>query len=537
MPQTALHETQFVLTLLLLFVSIFAVIARRLETPYPIVLVFAGVLLAILPGIPRIALDPDVVFLLVLPPLVYAAAKLTSLRDFAQHLVSIAMLAIGGVAFTVFGVALASAGLLPGFDWRLGFVLGAVVATTDAIAATSIAKRIGLPKRVVDLLEGEGLVNDATGLLALEFAIAMVVEGRHPSVGSGLLRFAYLSGGAIVAGLMLGRAAAWFGRKIDNGPIQSAFSLLTPYAAWLAAEGIHASGVLAVVTAGLYLGRKNSEIFSPSIRIQGRAIWDSITFILNGFVFILIGLQLPSILAGVSDWSSLRLIVYGILFSAFLIVLRLVWTFPGAWLSHLIQTLVFRRVESRPDQREVFVIGWTGMRGVISLAAAISLPETLSTGVPFPQRDLIIFLAFCSILVTLVLQGLTLPALIRRLGLVGSGGEESEDQHGRRVVIGAGLERLQALRQADRTGFDEVYDDLARHYDHRLASLETNEANAGSPADLYERHLNVSRALVEAEHGAALRLRNEGRISDELLHEIEHELDLNAQRLLAASRK
>ncbi len=407
MEATGIHGAELILLLLLLFVAVFAALARRLETPYPIVLVIAGVLLGFVPGIPRIVLEPELIFLVVLPPLLYAAAWVTSWRDFSHNLVSISMLAFGLVGFTVAGVAMAGPWLFAGFDWRVGFVLGAVVATTDAIAAAFIAKRIGLPKRIVDLLEGESLLNDATGLLALEFAVAMVVHGQNPTVSSGLLRLLYLTFAGIGSGLLLARIVEWFEHRIDDGPIEIAVSILVPYAAYLTAEAMHASGVLAVVAAGLYLGRKSSEFFSPNVRLQAQAVWNSLTFILNGLVFVLIGLQLPYVLEGVNELSIGRLIFYGALFSLFLIVLRLVWTFPGAYVSHVIRTRLLHQNESRPGVRQIFVVGWTGMRGVIALAAAMSLPQTIADGSPFPHRDLIVFLTFCVILVTLVFQGLS----------------------------------------------------------------------------------------------------------------------------------
>lgn len=417
MEASGIHGAQLILLLLLLFVAAFAALARRLQTPYPIVLVIAGLLLGFVPGIPKITLDPNLIFLVVLPPLLYAAAWVTSWRDFSHNLVSISMLAFGLVGVTVLCVAMAGPWLFPGFDWRIGFVLGATVATTDAIAATSIAKRVGLPKRIVDLLEGESLLNDATGLLALEFAVAMVVDGQSPTLGSGTLRLLYLTLAGLASGLILAYIVEWFEHRIDDGPIEIAISLLVPYAAYLGAEAIHASGVLAVVAAGLYLGHKSSVFLSPGVRFQAQAVWDSLTFILNGFVFVLIGLQLPSVLAGVSELHTGRLLLYAALFSTFLISLRLFWTFPGAYVSHLIRTRALRQNQQRPDPRQTFVIGWTGMRGVIALASAMSLPKVLADGSFFPHRDLIVFLTFSVIVVTLVFQGLTLPPLIRILGL------------------------------------------------------------------------------------------------------------------------
>ena len=332
MQSGGIHAVEIVFLVLLLFVVVFAALARKLQTPYPIVLVVAGLLLSFVPGIPKIALDPDVIFLAVLPPLLYSAAWLTSWREFKYNLVSILLLAFGLVGFTALGVAETTRWVFRGFDWRLGFVLGAVVATTDAIAATSIAKRLGLPQRIVDVLEGESLVNDATGLLALEFAIAMVVNGQTPTVTSGALRLIYLIAVGLTIGLVVGLFVHWFERRIDDGPIEIVVSVLTPYAVYLAAESVHASGVLAVVACGLYLSRQSSQFFSASVRLQAWAVWDSLTFAVNGLVFVLIGLQLPYVLVGIRQYTLRQLLLYGVLFSTIVIVLRLLWMYPGAYL-------------------------------------------------------------------------------------------------------------------------------------------------------------------------------------------------------------
>jgi CPA1 family monovalent cation:H+ antiporter len=509
MPETGIHDAQLIVLLLLLFVAAFAALARKLKTPYPIILVIAGLLLGFVPGIPRISLEPDLIFLVVLPPLLYAAAWVTSWRDFSYNLVSIAMLAFGLVGFTVLSVAIAGPWLFSGFDWRIGLVLGAAVATTDAIAATSIAKRIGLPKRIVDLLEGESLLNDAAGLLALEFATLMVVNGQNPTVSSALLRFLYLTLAGIGSGLILALIVEWFENRIDDGPIEIAVSILVPYAAYLAAEAIHASGV--------------------------QAVWNSLTFILNGFVFVLIGLQLPSVLAGVRELSLGKIILYGAIFSAFLILLRLFWTFPGAYVSYLIRTRLLHQNEKWPGVRQVFVVGWTGMRGVIALAAAISLPKTVANGAPFPHRDLIVFLTFCVIVVTLVFQGLTLPPLIRKLGLVETAGPPCEEQEAHRLVLQAAQKRLDEIRQNDAAGPVDVYDHLAQQYEHRLASIGgRSKEEEISHAGHYLRYLDLSRTLLEVERQAALRLRDEGRITDETWRRMENEMDLSETRLTVA---
>lgn len=535
MSGLTLQAIQTIFLVLLISVIALAALARKLQTPYPIILVVGGLLLSFVPGMPKVPLDPELIFFVVLPPLLYSAAWNTSWKDFRYNLVSIALLAVGLVAFTVLGVAEIAPLFLPNFDWRIGFVLGALVATTDSIAATSIARRIGLPQRIVHILEGESLVNDATGLLALEFGTAMVVYGQNPTIVSGIFKLAYLSLAGIVVGLLLGRIIEWFEFRIDDASIEIAISIFVPYAAYLSGELIHASGVLSVVAAGLYLGRQSSRFFSPSVRLQVNAVWSALTFILNGLVFITIGLQLPYVLAEIRGMQRTQLLIYGALFSAFLILLRLLWTFPGAFVAYLIRARLLHEDEKWPGARHIFVVGWTGMRGVIALAAALSLPQMFANGSQFPQRNLIVFLTFSVILVTLVVQGLTLPPLIRGLGLAGASGTECEGDEARSLVLQAALKYLDESRD-NSPEFSEVYDELAQHYRHRLASLRCvpDDPDLHSPKE-YTRYVDVSRALVNVERDAALQLRREGRISNEVLREIERELDLSAIRLNTAS--
>jgi monovalent cation/hydrogen antiporter len=527
------HTVEIVFLVLLLFVVLFAALARKLQTPYPIVLVLAGLLLSFVPGIPRIALNPEVVFFAVLPPLLYSAAWLTSWRDFKSNLVSILLLAFGLVGFTALGVAETARWMFPGFDWRLGLVLGAVVATTDAIAATSIAKRLSLPQRIVDVLEGESLVNDATGLLALEVAIGIVVTGQTPTLASGALRLTYLIAVGIAIGLLVGLLVEWFEHQVDDAPIEIVISILTPYAVYLAAESVRASGVLAVVACGLYLSRQSSQFFSASVRLQTWAVWDSLTFVINGLTFMLIGFQLPYVLAGIHEYGMRQLILYGALFSTIVIVLRLLWLYPGAHLAYFIRTRLFGQDYPRPSARQIFIVGWTGMRGVVALAAALALPETLANGESFPHRNLIVFLTFSVILVTLVLQGLTLPPLIRALGLCGTGVDiKEEEDEARRVITSTALAHLESLRGNDAPGFAAVYDDISHRYARRLATLskESQESDAMSAAEL-DRYRKLLGELLRLERKTAVQLRNDGRINDEVLRKLEHELDLSETRL------
>ena len=521
------QAVELVFLLLLLFVVAFGALARKLQIAYPIVLVIAGALLGFVPGIPKITLNPDLIFFVILPPLLYAAAWVTSWREFSYNMVSILLLAFGLVTFTVIGVALGAPWLFAGFDWKLGLVLGAVIAPTDALAATTIAERVGIPKRITDLIEGESLVNDATGLLALEFGIALVLGNQTPTLAGGTLRLAYLIVAGVAVGLITGWIVDQIERRIDDGPIEIALSILVPYAAYLTADRLRASGVLAVVACGLYLSRRSSGFFSPGVRLQAWAVWGALDFILNGVVFVLIGLQLPYVLAGIHDYSRGTLFLYGALFSLLVIALRVVWVFPGSFVAYWIRTRLLHQKLTCPTVQRTLVLGWTGMRGVIALAAAIALPQTLEDGSPFPHRNLIVFLAFCVIFVTLVLQGLTLPWLVRLLGIADPKGPNREEEAARRAILEAALSFLEDARKKDADEFSDIYEDLAGHYRHRLNDVSgTHEAADGVSPEHHKTLARISRELLRLERQTAVRLRNEGRINDETLRELEHELDL-----------
>ncbi|MGD0957625.1 MAG: Na+/H+ antiporter [Candidatus Acidiferrales bacterium] len=526
-----IHSVELVVLLLLVLVVALASVAKRLQTPYPIILVIGGLLLSFFPHGPRIELNPDLVFLVILPPLLFSAAASTSWRDFRYNLVSISMLAFGLVGFTVFGVAAVSRWILPGFDWRMGLVLGAVVSTTDAIAATSIAKRLGLPKRITDVLEGESLVNDASGLLALEFTIALLVTGHTPSVFDGVWTLLYLVFGSIAIGLIVGKVIHMLALKIVDAPIENTIILIAPYFAYLAAEGARASGVLATVACGLYLGHKSSLFLSRGARLTGQAVWGTLTFVLNGFVFLLIGLQLPYILSGIRTHHFGELLVLGLLFSGVVILLRFIWVYPGAALSYFVRRRLFHQHETLPNPRALFVVGWAGMRGVVALAAAISLPKALASGDPFPERNVMIFLTFCVIFVTLVLQGLTLPPLIRRLGLAGASGANIEEEEARRAMVEAALAYLEHSREDDQPEFAPVYDELIRLYRRRMNVIENNEsAEAGYRPEDYQRWRDLSRQVGALQRATILHLRNQNKINDEVMRHLERELDLAEAR-------
>jgi monovalent cation/hydrogen antiporter len=535
MQETGIHSVELIVLVLLILVVTFAALAKRLQTPYPIILVIGGLILSLFPHGPHVELNPEMVFLVILPPLLFSAAAATPWRDFRYNLVSIVGLAFGLVGFTVVGVAAASRWILPGFDWRMGLVLGAVVATTDAIAATSIAHRLGLPKRITDILEGESLVNDATGLLALQITTALLVTGHTPSVFESAWELLYLVFGSIAIGLIVGKLIHILELKIVDAPIEITISLIAPYFAYLAAEEARASGVMATVACGLYLGHKSSLYLSRGARLTGQAVWETLTFVLNGFVFLLIGIQLPYILSGIRTHHLGGLLLLGLLFSGVVILLRLIWIYPGAALSFYIRRHLLHHREAIPNAREIFIIGWTGMRGVVALAAAISLPRLMENGERFPERNVMIFLTFCVIFVTLVLQGLTLPPLIRHLGLAGAGGHHTEEEDARREMVEAALAYLEHSRDDAEPDFVPVYDELIRTYRRRLNALESNhEAEPGARPQDYEQWRELSRQVGKIQRATVLLLRNQNKINDEVMRKLERELDLNEARYAAS---
>ena len=532
---------------LLLAVAALATLATRLGVPYPILLVLGGSALGFVPGLPPVELDPELVFLLFLPPLLYVSALFTSWRDFRANVRPITLLAVGLVLMTTFVVA-SVAHTVVGLPWGVAFVLGAIVSPTDAIAATSVAQRLGVPRRIVTILEGESLVNDATGIVAYRVAVAAVVTGAF-SVWEAGLQFVVGAAGGVAAGFAVGWLVVWARRHLSEDPsVQNTISLLTPFVAYLAAEelphslwgllhdlfgvpgDLYFSGVLAVVTTGLYLGRKGPYIISSGTRLQGYATWELITFLLNGLIFILIGLQLRSVVEGLNEYTAGQLVSYALLTSLTVILVRMVWVFPATYVPRWASRRIRERDPS-PSWRNVSIIAWTGMRGVISLAAALALPLQTASGVLFPDRDLIIFLTFCVILATLVVQGLSLPVLIRALGLEDDRIGDKEETHGRVSIAEAALERLDELVDEDwvREDTAERMRGLYSYRRNRFASRFE-----GDPEGVEERSAAYQHLMVELLGAQRLRLitmRDEGSIGDEVMHRIERDLDLEESRL------
>ena len=537
-----------VIFVLLAAVAALATLANRIKVPYPILLVIGGLVLGfvseLMPGPPPITLEPEVVFLLFLPPLLYVSAIFTSWRDFRANLRPISLLAVGLVLMTICAVA-AAAHWAIGLPWEAAFVLGAIVSPTDAIAATAVAERLGVPRRIITILEGESLINDATGIVAYRIAVAAVVTGAFSLWEAGL-QFVVGAFGGVAVGLAVGWFVIWARRHVSEEPnVQNTISLLTPFAAYLPAEELppylwhnllnlpgelHLSGVLSVVATGLYLGRRGPYVISPEARLQGYAFWELVTFLLNGLIFSLIGLQLPGIIERLSDFPVATLVRYSGVISLTVILVRFLWVFPATYVPRWVSRSLRERDPS-PPPRAVTVIGWTGMRGVISLAAALALPLTTNTGAPFPGRDLILFLTFSVILATLVVQGLSLPPLIRTLGLEDDGSQEREEIQGRIGVAEAALTRLDELTREDWVREDTA-DRVRGLYTYRRsrfsARFDGDEEGLEERSVAYQR---LTRELLRAQRKELIRLRNESEISDEVMHRIEHDLDLEETRL------
>jgi CPA1 family monovalent cation:H+ antiporter len=526
-----MHDLGLVLALMAA-VAALATLARRLGIPYPILLVVGGAALGLLPGLPSVHLEPEIVFLVFLPPLLTYAGAYTSLRDFRANLGPIGLLAGGLVLFTIAAVAVVARLLVEGMSWPVAFVLGAIVSPPDAIAATAIAQRLGLPRRIVTVLEGESLLNDATALVALRMATVAVVTGVF-SLSEAVLSFFVMA----IGGAVIGLAVAWLivelRSRIEDPPVEITIALLTPYLAYLPAEQLHFSGVLAAVAAGLYIGRHFSRMMSPATRLYGAPVWRMFIFVLEGLVFILIGLQLNGVLHGLADRPVGTMLLQGLGISLAMIVARIAWVFAISYLPGLGR----RAGQPPPSWREVLIVGWAGMRGVVSLAAALALPLTTAAGAPLPDRDLLIFLTYCAIVVTLVGQGLTLPPLIRRLEIGADEAAEQEEHLARVEATEAALARLDQLADEDgvptRAGWLRTYYEERRHL---LAAGHGPDQRghpggaeaAESPQAAYRR---IRTQVIAAERDAVERLRGEGKIADEVVHRIQRELDHEEQRL------
>ncbi len=517
--------TQEDLELLALLVALggLLALAPTLRLPLPILLVVGGVLLGFIPGLPHIALPPEIVLVALLPPLLYSGAFFTSLRDLRLNRRGISFLALGLVAITMTAVALVAHQWI-GLPWAVAFTLGAIVSPTDALASSEIFSRLGAPPRLVSLIEGESLVNDGTALVLYKAAIGAAVGGTFSLVDtSGRIVLNVLGGIAI--GLAVGWIVRQVRKRVDDTPTEVAIAVLSGYLAYLPAVAAGVSGVLAAVTIGIYMGWHTPELTTERTRLSGDAFWEIVVFLVNALLFVLVGLQLRGIVDALSNISSLRLAGYAALVCATVIVMRIVWVPVFAYLPRW----AFRFIRERdpyPPWQWAAVVSWTGIRGAVTLVAALALPTH------FPQRELIIFLAFTVIVTTLVLQGLTLPALIRVLRMSDDGRADREDAKARIKAVTAALARLEELVEDGAVREDtaeRIRAALGFRRDRFTARLD--EDDDGAIEERSQAYQRVMRQLLEAEQAALVKLRNDGVIDDNVMQRVQRDLDLEAARL------
>ncbi|MDQ2966888.1 MAG: Na+/H+ antiporter [Actinomycetota bacterium] len=523
-------HAQLVLLALLVAVAALLAVAPALRIPYPILLVLGGLALGFVPGVPTLQLPPELVLIAILPPLLYSSAFFTSLRELRANVRPIGLLAIGLVITTMVSVAVVAHTFVDDMSWTAAFVLGAVVSPTDPIAATAIMRRLGVPRRVVSIVEGESLVNDGTALVLYRVAVMAAVAGTF-SIWDASWRLIWSVVGGVVIGLVVGFLVAAVRRRLDNPPVEVTIALITGYLAFIPADAMEASGVLAVVTAGIYLGWHTPELTSFETRLQGAAVWGIFTFILNALLFVLVGLQLPRILDALTGFSASQLMWWGLIVTGTVVATRLLFVPVFTYLPRRLLG-AFGPDDPPPPPARAFVVSWGGMRGAVSLAAALAVPLTTAAGSAFPQRDLIVFLTFCVILGTLVGQGLTLPLVIRALGVEADNLDVKEHAKARIKAADAALARLQELEGEDWVREDTV-ERLRGIYGFRrnrfLSRFDEDDDGA-----IEERSLNyqrLRRELFDAERAAIVDLRRRGVIDDEVERRLYRELDLEDARL------
>ena len=541
------------LVLLLLVVSAgLRLVAERMSVPYAAVLVVGGLIVALIPGLPRVTLDPDVLFLIFVPPLLYGGAITFPFRDFHRELGPIVRLSVVMVLVSTAAVAYVAHWLHPSFTWAAAITLGAIISPPDPVAVLSVMRSLRVPREVTIILEGEGLLNDATALVIYRLAIGAAVTGAF-SVAHAGLQFLLAAGGGIAIGLALGVVILRIHRITRVVPVvSSTVSLVTPFASYLLADVVGASGVLAVVATGMYAARTVPKVLGPALRVQTYAMWTVMTFMLESLVFILVGLELPYVTRALNTLPLSELLWEGVIVSVAIIVVRLVWVVPSAYVFRGIGRWFRHSHEELPPLRSVLFIAWAGLRGADSLVLALALPLTTASGAPFVARDQIIFITFCVIFITLVLQGPTLAPMARRLGGGDDIEEAAEEAHARLAAAEAGLKKLDDPKLASEQHPEVIRYLRGRHRQRarRWASLE-DETHEGASEDVTHEHFTVApshkaaaidekrageyrrirQAMIDAEQDTILDLRDNGVIADDIMRKIQRDLDLESMLL------
>ncbi|MBZ9642599.1 Na+/H+ antiporter [Streptomyces sp. PSKA30] len=519
-----------VMPLLLLVAGSAAIAAagRRTPVPAPLLLVAVGLAVSYVPGVPEYTLNPHVVLPLILPPLLHTAATDSSYLDLRAQLRPVALLSVGYVLFATVAVGWAAYLIVPGLPLTAALVLGAVVAPPDAVAATAIARRVGLPSRITTILQGESLVNDATAITAYRVALAAAV-GEGATWAGGVGEFLLAAIGGIGVGLVLMVPIHWLRTHLKEPLLQNTLSLLIPFVAYAVAEQVHASGVLAVVVVALYLGHRAWEV-DFATRLQETAVWKMVAFVLESTVFALIGLQLPVVLRGLGEYEGLDAAWYAVAVFLVVVVTRFVWVYPATYLPGMLSARIRER-EGSPSGKSAFIVSWAGMRGVVSLAIAFSIPQTLNGGEPFPGRNLILFLTFTTVIGTLVIQGLTLPPIIRLLRLPGRDlqAETLAEANAQAQASRAAERRLDELLSDERNALPGPLADRLRSVLERRRNAvwerlgQPNPVTGETADDTYRR---LAREMISAEREVFVKLRDGRYIDDEMLRTLLRRLDL-----------
>lgn len=517
-------ETPFLVALLIaVAVVASSALARTLTVPGPVLLAITGICISFIPSFSHITISPDLILVVFLPALIYHTAFYITPRELRSNWIPITVLGLGLVVATLLVVAVTGYALIAGVPLASAFVLGAILSPTDTVAPAAVISRLGLPRRMRVLLEGESLVNDAIALVAYSLAVAAATSGRY-SIPHSLLRFVEVSTGGMAIGVAVGWAVGIIRRHVHDAGTALTISLVTPYVAFIPASEAHLSGVLATAAAGVYLGAQAQGLFQPAVRLRAQSFWEMLVFLLNSALFVLLGLQFRPVIDGLGNYSALQLIAYGVLTSAVVVVLRLLWLL--ALPNQALRLPRLGRSEGERRWRSRFVVGWSGVRGAVSLAAALAIPLTIQGGAPFPGRDLVLFIAFCLILTTLIVQGGTLPWLLRLLGFRQEPGASERAVQARIRLTEAALARLEELATAEGEALAEL-SALRELYEARLSRLEGfsdsgDREEALADAEAYR---SLRQDINDAERATLHRVFDRGELTLDEMRHLERELD------------
>lgn len=523
---------------LLCVVAALSAVSHKIPIPRPILHVAGGVMLSFAPGFNHIQLDPNLFFALFIPPLLFADGWQIPKRDFAKVMRPVLLLALGLVALTILVVGYLVHALIPSIPLAAAFALGAIISPTDAVAVAAIIEKLKMPSRITYIVNGESLINDASALVAFKFAVAAVLTGMF-SWQDVALNFVLLSGGGILTGFtvawLISKLRLWLAQRVNSEPpVQTTLSLLTPFAAYFAAESLQVSGILAVVISGIYAGIHDTRHLTTEDRLQTWEVWRMVLFVFNGLAFILLGLQLPAIMTGLEGYHWSYLVGYPALLAATVILLRLLWVFPAAYIPRWLFPKIGER-EGPPRPANLLVLGWSGVRGSITLAAALSLPLTTSAGLAFPERDLLIYLASSVIVITLLLHGFTLPWLIKWLNITTDGIAEREERMARTEVARAAIQQIKQHMVPESSPYEKIMAaQLIASYEHKIQYLAAQEDIVGEDVEMHikiERNLRLN--VLNAEREELFRLHKRKAINEEVLRSIQREIDYLEASLLA----